>query len=79
MKDKSKLIRVYTGTEVKVYLLKDEFEKIGISGIIQNDFNSGVTAGFSGGIPSAVDLFIQELDLKNSEPIIDQFTQLNKV
>ena len=79
MKDKSKLIRVYTGTEVKVYLLKDEFEKIGISGIIQNDFNSGVTAGFSGGIPSAVDLFIQELDLKNAEPIIDQFTQLNKV
>ena len=42
MKEKNKLIRVYTGTELTVNLLKDELEKIGISSLIQNDFNSGV-------------------------------------
>ena len=40
--------------------------------------NSGVVAGFSGGVPSAVDLFIQESDLKKSEPIIKEFIQQNK-
>lgn len=78
MKDKNKLIRVYTGTELTVNLLKEELEKFGISGIIQNDFNSGVSAGFSGGVSSAIDLFIQEFDLKKAEPIITEFIQINK-
>jgi len=78
MKEKNNLIRVFTGTEVTVNLLKDELEKEGISGIIQNDFGSGISAGFSGGIPSAIDLFIQELDLKKAEPIISGFIRINK-
>jgi hypothetical protein len=74
----SYLIRVYTGTELTVALLKDELEKVGISSMIQNDFKSGVSAGFSGGIPSAIDLFIQEFDLKKAEPIIREFINTNK-
>ena len=72
-----KLIRVYTGTELSVNLLKDELESFGISGIIQNDFNSGLSAGFSTGILSAVDLLIQESDLKKAELIINEFAQIN--
>ncbi len=72
-----KLIRVYTGTELSVNLLKDELDSFGISGIIQNDFNSGISAGFSGGISSAVDLLIQESDIKKAELIISEFAQIN--
>ncbi len=78
MKENSNLIRVYSGTELTVNLLTDELEKFGISSMIQNDFNSGVSAGFSGGVPSSIDLFIQELDLGNAEPILSEFRETNK-
>jgi hypothetical protein len=78
MKEKNNLIRVYTGTELTVNLIKNELEKIGISSLIQNDFNSGVSAGFSGGVPSAIDLFIQDIDLMKAEPIISGFMELKK-
>jgi hypothetical protein len=77
MKEGTRLIRVYSGTELTVFLLKDELEKSGISGMIQNDFSSGVSAGFSGGVPSSVDLYIQELDVEKAEPIISEFATIN--
>lgn len=77
MKEKNNLIRIYSGTELTVNLLKDELEKSGISGLIQNDFSSGVSAGFSGGVPSSIDLFIKELDMEKAEPIINEFTKIN--
>ena len=77
MKDNSNLIRVYSGTELTVNLLKVELEKFGISSMIQNDFNSGVSAGFSGGVPSSIDLFIQELDLDKAESILSEFRETN--
>ncbi len=77
MKGNSNLIRVYSGTELTVNLLKDELEKFGISSMIQNDFNSGVSAGFSGGVPSSIDLFIQELDLGKADPILREFRETN--
>jgi len=77
MKEKNNLICVYTGTELTVNLLKDELEKSGIPGMIQNDFNSGVSAGFSGGVPSSVDLFILEHDLEKAEPIVSEFREIN--
>ncbi len=78
MKRANNLIRVFTGTEVSVILLKSRLEEIGISAIIQNDFQSGITAGFLGGIPSAIDLYIQQFDYKKAEPIINEFIQSNK-
>lgn len=78
MKGNSNLIRVYSGTELTVNLLKDELESFGIPCMIQNDFNSGISAGFSGGVPSSVDLFIQESDLEKAEPFIQEFREINK-
>lgn len=63
------LIRIYTGTEVSVILLKGELEDKGIYTMIKNDFQSGNMAGFFGGIPSAVDLYILESDTKQAEPM----------
>jgi hypothetical protein len=75
MKEKNTLIRVYTGSEIRVNRLKDILGKTGITAIIQNDFQSGITAGFSGGIPSAIDLYIQQSDLNLAKPIISEFIQ----
>jgi len=73
MKDGTNLIRIFSGSEIVAILLKEELEVNGIPAIIQNDFQSGISAGFAGGVPSAIDLLIQESDLKKAEPIIDEF------
>jgi hypothetical protein len=77
MKEDDNLVRIYTGTELTVSLLKTELEKVGITGIIQNDFESGTSAGIAGN-PAAVDLFIQESDLKKAKPVIVDFLKINK-
>ena len=77
MKAKSNLIRVYTGTDILVRLLKSELENAGICCIVRNDFNSGLTAGFGGGLPSAIDLLIQESDMMKAEPLINEFLEVN--
>lgn len=77
MKEDDNIIRIYTGTEITVNLLKDELEQVGISGVIQNDFESGTSAGI-GGNPSAIDLFIQESDLKKAKSILADFLKINK-
>ncbi len=63
----------YTGTEVSVILLKGELEEKGISSMIKNDFQSGNAAGFFGGIPSAVDLYIRESDAARAKPFVSEF------
>jgi hypothetical protein len=77
MKKGNNLIRVFTGTEVLVYLLKERLEEVGISALIKDDFQSGITVGFVGGVPSAIDLYIQESDLKEAEPIFNEFSKNN--
>jgi hypothetical protein len=77
MKNGDNLIRVYTGSEVLVILLKEWLEEIGISALIKNDYQSGITVGFVASVPSAIDLYIQESDLKEAEPIINKFIQDN--
>jgi len=78
MKKNSNLIRVYSGTELTVNLLKDELENLGISSMIRNDFKSGNSAGFAGGTLSSIDLLIQEIDLEKAKPIINEFIKANR-
>lgn len=78
MGKRKRIIRVYTGTEVKVNLLKEELEKDGITSIIRNDFHSGVSAGFTGGVSSAIDLYVKESDRRKAESFIAEFIRINK-
>jgi len=78
MKSGNDLIRVFTGTEVLVYLLKERLEEVGISALIKDDFQSGLTVGFVTGVPSAIDLYIEESDLKEAETILNEFAQDNQ-
>ena len=71
------LIRVFTGSEVTVIILKGELEEIGVGSIIQNDYVSGISVGFMGGTPTSVDLYIQQSDLKKAESLINEFIRNN--
>ena len=74
MKEKDNLIRVYTGTEVLAFILKDKLEETGISTSIQNDSHDN----FLQGVPTAIDLYIQQFDLKKAKPIINEFINKDK-
>lgn len=71
------IIRVYSGSEITALLLKEELEQAGVMTMIKNDFQSGVIAGFAGGIPSDVDLYINESDLPKAEPVVSNFLTIN--
>jgi hypothetical protein len=73
MKKKNKLVKVYTGTEVTVILLKGLLDEIEVTSIIQNNYKSGIEVGFVSGVQSAIDLFIQQSDIEKAEPLIRDF------
>lgn len=78
IEENNNLIIVYSGSDITINLLKEELEKIGISSVIQNDYNSGIIAGFSTGTRYSVDLLIKEHDVNKAKPIINGFIQINK-
>lgn len=49
--------RVYTGSEVNVQHLQNLLNEAEISSRVRNDFESGLRAGFGGGMPGQVQLF----------------------
>jgi hypothetical protein len=75
MKGDDNLIKAYAGNEASVLLLKARLEEAGISALIKNDYS---TAWYLA-VPPAIDLYIQESDLKEAGPIIRDFTQDNPV
>ncbi len=78
MKQKNKLVKVYTGTEVTVNLLKELLEETGVGSTIQNNYKSGIEIGFVGGVQSAIDLYIQQSDFETAEPLIRDFIEKNR-
>jgi hypothetical protein len=73
MNEKNKMIRIYTGTEISVISLKNKLEETGIYPLIKNDYKSGMAAGILVGTPSTIDLYIEQTDYKDAEPIIGEF------
>lgn len=79
MKDKSNLIKVFSGSEITVNLLKDELEKEGIIASVHNEYEEAANAGFAIGTPYSVDLFIVDFDVEKAKPIIAEFMGINKL
>lgn len=77
MATRDKLVKIYTGTEITVLLLKGLLEEIGVNSTIQNQYKSGVEIGFIGGVQSAIDLYIQQSDFEKSEDVISEFVKTN--
>ena len=78
MKLKDKLVRVYTGTEITVNLLKELLGEVGVTSTIKNNYKSGIEVGFVGGVQSAIDLYIQHSDFERAEPIVRDFIAQNQ-
>ena len=55
--EKEEYRRVYTGSEVNVQHLQNLLEEQDIPSRVRNDFDSGLRAGFGGGLPEQVLLF----------------------
>lgn len=78
MNSGDKLIHIFSGPEIAVILLKGELEKQGIHCIIKNDYQAGISAGFFGGTPSAIELFVLEKDFQKAKEIIAEFEAANQ-
>jgi hypothetical protein len=71
MNERDGLVLVYTGRKVIIERIKAELECNGINSIIKDGFRQGIEAGFGGGVPSAIDLFVTESDIEKAKEIID--------
>ncbi len=68
-------VTVYSGSEVRVILLKGLLEDAGIQGIVQNEYPSGISAGFGAGALNTIRLKVHASDLEKAKPLVDDFIQ----
>ncbi|TRO65373.1 DUF2007 domain-containing protein [Christiangramia sabulilitoris] len=66
MSEEESYKRVYTGPETNVQYLQELFEKEGLHSRVRNDFDSGLRAGFGGGLPGQVLLFVLDKDYQKA-------------
>jgi len=75
MDDQSKHFRFFTGSLIEIQRLQIDLDEKEIPSMIKNNFQSGVRAGFYGGSPQQVELFIYEEDRENALPILEAFKE----
>ena len=73
MQKGTNLIRIFTGEKITANHLKSELESIGINVLIKDEYSSGISVGFVAGIPSDIDLYIQETDFEKAKEILHSF------
>jgi len=66
MKPGNKLVKVFSGDETMVLLLKDRLEQAGIPALIKNDSHDA----FLQAAPAVIDLYIEESLIEKAGPII---------
>ena len=76
MDDHSKHIRFFTGSLIEIQRLQVDLDAEGIASMVKNNFQSGLRAGFYGGSPSQVELFIYEDDVEKAQPILEAFNKM---
>ena len=73
MDDHSKHIKFFTGSLIEIQRLQLDLDEQQIPSMTKNNFQSGIQAGFYGGSPSQVQLFIFTEDKEKALPILDSF------
>ena len=71
MSAKDGLVLIYTGRIIMVERIQAELESNGIVSIMKDGFRQGIEAGFGGGVPSAIDLFVTQSDVEKAKEIIE--------
>ena len=75
MNDNEKIVIVYTGNEVIIERIRVNLEMEGINSITKDGFRQGINAGFVGGTPSTIDLFVIETDFEKATEIINAIVE----
>ena len=75
MDDHSKHMRLFTGSLIEIQRLQLDLDDAQIPSMVKNNFQSGLRAGFYGGSPSQVELFIYEEDNEEAQEILSAFKQ----
>ena len=75
MDDHSKHVRLFTGSLIEIQRLQLDLDDQQIPSMVKNNFQSGLRAGFYGGSPSQVELFIYEEDMEKAEGILEAFRE----
>ncbi|MBQ0736545.1 putative signal transducing protein [Aquimarina celericrescens] len=64
--------RVYTGSLVNIQFLQTLLQDRGINSITRDEMKSGMMAGFGGGVPDHIQLFVKKDDMEEALPIIEK-------
>ena len=72
MFSESEYERVYTGSLITIKMLQSILEEGGIATLTRDDMKSGMMAGFGGGVPDHIQLFVKKNDLSTAVPIIEK-------
>ena len=75
MDDHSKHVRLFTGSLIEIQRLQLDLDDQRIPSMVKNNFQSGLRAGFYGGSPSQVELFIYEEDMEEAQGILETFKE----
>lgn len=62
--------RLYTGSLINIQFLQTLLQEKGINSILRDEMKSGMMAGFGGGIPNHIQLFVKKTDLEAALPIV---------
>lgn len=62
--------RVFTGPLVSILLLEERFRENHIPFVRRDDFQSGAMAGFGGGLPGQVQLFVPQYFIMIAKQIV---------
>jgi len=73
MDNQSKHIQFFVGSLIQIQKLQLDLDANKIPSLVKNNFQSGLQAGFYGGSPALVELFIYEEDLEKATPILNKF------
>lgn len=70
MSSKNRMVLIFTGSVIIIERIKTELEQNGIFSIAKDGFRQGIEAGFGGGVPSAIDIYVIESDEKKAKEIV---------
>jgi len=74
MKNSDEITLLYTCSEIDAQVIKDMLEENQIGAMVINSMNSGLVAGFSGGLQGIESkVFVAEKDIDKAKEILEEF------
>ena len=75
----SDLKNIFIGSTVSSQLVMSRLEEVGIKAIVRDRFSSGTMAGFGGGLPENLELYVREDQFITATEIINELVKEGKL